>query len=344
MRLEPPAFWYGPGPDWRSRLLAPIGGLAGRIAELRLRLVVPYRSQLPVLCIGNFTGGGTGKTPLALHVAALVARQGGVPAFLTRGFGGSERGPHRVNPAADIAARVGDEPLLLAQLAPTIVARDRAAGARLIEGLGTDAIIMDDGLQNPQLVKDLTIAVIDRSRGLGNGCVMPAGPLRMRLEAQLRLTDAIVVLAGGDGGAVVEPGLARRFDGPVLQAETVPKADALGLAGARVVAFAGIGRPEKLFRTLERCGAVVAERFAFPDHHVLSEAEAELLLRRSQELRAEIVTTEKDLVRLAAMGATGRLKSVARALPVALRFQGRDEDRLAELIATVLARSSMRGR
>jgi tetraacyldisaccharide 4'-kinase len=338
VRLEPPAFWYRQGSSPWASVLAPLGAVYGGIASARLSLTAAYRAQVPVICIGNFTGGGTGKTPLALAVAGLIRRQGAEPAFLTRGFGGSEAGPHQVDPAKDDAARVGDEPLLLARTATTIVARDRAAGARLIEGLGQRAIVMDDGLQNPQLRKDFTIAAIDRSRGLGNGRVMPAGPLRMGLDAQLRLTDAILILGGGDGEPPAEPGIARRFDGPVLQAETLPDAGAVRrLSGARVVAFAGIARPEKLFRTLERLGAVLAEAIAFPDHHALDERDARRVLARAEALRARIVTTEKDLVRLGGLGAVGRLREAAEALPVEVRFCGRDEERLSALLAAVLA-------
>ncbi len=203
MRLDEPGWWYGTGADERPGLTAHVrtpvlralSRLYGRIVEQRFHRRQPYRSRYPVICVGNFVAGGTGKTPLALLIARLIIAQGGNPVFLTRGYGGRERGPVWVSEGANAAWRFGDEPLLLARVAPTLVARDRKAGVHMIEDSGRDvaAVIMDDGLQNPALVKDLSIAVIDGVRGLGNGEVIPAGPLRAPMAFQLGLVDAIAV-------------------------------------------------------------------------------------------------------------------------------------------------------
>src|SRR6476661_643641 len=195
VRLDEPSWWYAPAPGRLAMLLQPLGAIYGRVAEARYFRTTPYRSRLPVICIGNFTSGGTGKTPLAIHLCERLKAAGHEPAVLTRGYGGRLSGPYWVNAASDVARDVGDEALLLARAAPTLVARDRRAGAHAIE-MGphpVTVIVMDDGLQNPGLAKDLTIAVVDGGRGLGNGLTMPAGPLRAPLPFQLELTDAIVV-------------------------------------------------------------------------------------------------------------------------------------------------------
>ncbi len=196
MRLEAPFWWYRRTGALASAL-APLGRLYGRLAEARAARVEPYRSRLPVICIGNFTAGGGGKTPTAIAVASLLAELGARPAFLTRGYGGSSAGPILVKKGQS-AEEVGDEPLLLAEAAPTVVSADRPAGAAAIEATEADIIVMDDGFQNPSLAKDLSLVVVDAAAGIGNGLIIPAGPLRAPLEAQLARADALVVI--GEGG------------------------------------------------------------------------------------------------------------------------------------------------
>jgi tetraacyldisaccharide 4'-kinase len=296
-------------------MLRPAGSLYGAVASARLQRV-GYRSRLPVVCIGNFTAGGAGKTPMAIWVAEELKRLGRKPAFLSRGYGGTIAGPHLVDAARGTAWHVGDEPLLLAKIAPAVVARDRAAGARLIETLEADVIVMDDGLQNPSLVKDLAIAVTDAATGIGNGLVMPAGPLRAPLDAQLRLVDGIV---GIDSGDAAEDRLALpQWTGPIHRARLVARGDTDWLRGRRVFAFAGIGRPEKFFATLRCLGAELMACEYFPDHHPFTEDESERLLARAREMDALLVTTEKDLVRLSGNDRLAPLARVARALPVAI--------------------------
>ncbi|MBI4723881.1 MAG: tetraacyldisaccharide 4'-kinase, partial [Rhodomicrobium sp.] len=204
MRLEPPSWWYGGRIPLAAWGLLPISAIYGAIVQRRFRKASPYRSKLPVICVGNFTMGGAGKTPVALKLASLLHDLGRKPGFLTRGYGGRERGPHMVDGARDNAARVGDEPLLLAEAATTVVSRDRPGGARLLETLGPDTIIMDDGFQNPSLKKDFSLIVIDAGSGIGSGRVFPLGPLRAPLAFQAGMADAILLLGRGAGGEAQE--------------------------------------------------------------------------------------------------------------------------------------------
>ena len=338
MRLEPPSWWHGSSPADRLKaaLLSPAGWLYGAAAQARFALATPYRSSLPVICAGNFTVGGAGKTPLALALAEIARGLGHRPAFLTRGYGGSLAGPHKVEPERDGAPEVGDEALLLARAAPTVLARIRPDGAKAIEALGASLIIMDDGFQNPSLAKDMAVIAVDAGAGFGNGRVFPAGPLRAPLAAQLRRASLAVWI--GEGG-----GVEADFNGcpPVIKARLRPADGGEWLRGARVAAFSGIGRPAKFFATLRECGAEIVAAEAFPDHHGFTEAEARALITRTEALGAIPVTTEKDWVRI--VGATGplaELKAKARALPVRLVFAAEDENRLIELVAARLNRQA----
>lgn len=321
--------------------LAPLAALYGWAARARYARVAPYRSRLPVLCAGNLTVGGTGKTPLVLHLCERLRAAGLRPVLLTRGYGGWHAGPHPVG-GSDTAADVGDEALLLARSAPTVVARDRSAGARAIEtgAAEADVIVMDDGLQNPQLAKDLSFAVIDGSRGLGNGRVMPAGPLRAPLDFQLGLVDAIVVneAAAGAGRSVAER-LRHRFNGPVLRSATVVAGDAAWLTGQRVIAWAGIGAPQRFFAMLRALGAEIAEAVPFRDHQLLGQADARRLLDLARGHRACLVSTEKDMARIeGGTDALAELAAATRAVPIKLAFAEPDAGRLAALIDSAVKR------
>ena len=345
MPVREPRWWYGAQGSGVARLLRPIGALTGWIAERRWHAAQPYTSQLPVICIGNFTAGGTGKTPLALEVARLLLAAGEAPVFLSRGYGGSERGPHLVDPAADTATKVGDEVLLLARNAPAFVARDRATGAKAIETAvasgrcpGT-VIVMDDGLQNPSLTKDLTIAVVDGGRGFGNGAIVPAGPLRASVDFQMKLADAIVVnQPPGAPGPVIQ-NLKRQFTGPMLDATPAPAGETSWLTATPLVAIAGIGNPARFFDLLRSLGGNVIETIAFADHQPLREGDATHVLDLAASRGAAIVTTEKDLARLqGTQGACRRLRDSARALPIRLAWSDGDEQRLASLLTATLVR------
>jgi tetraacyldisaccharide 4'-kinase len=312
--MQAPAFWQQGGP--LAALLAPAGHLYALAGRLRRALTRPARTACPVICVGNLTAGGSGKTPTALALAERLAALGRRPVFLTRGYGGLERGPLLVDPAGHDAAAVGDEPLLLAALAPTVVARDRAAGARLAATLG-DVIVMDDGFQNPRLAKDLSLLVFDGGAGLGNGRCIPAGPLREGLAEGLARAQACVLI-GKDA-----TGLAGRLGAlPLLRASLEP--EARNLAGRPVLAFAGIGRPEKFFATLRGLGAELVAARGFPDHHAYRPAELAALRAEAAAAGAALVTTSKDLARLPA----DERRDVT-ALAVRLVFADRDAlDRL----------------
>jgi tetraacyldisaccharide 4'-kinase len=289
--MRTPGFWHR-RPGLVARLLWPLGRLYGAVTAWRMAR--RGRSVgIPVICIGNFTAGGTGKTPAAIHVAQLLLSQGRRPVFLSRGHGGRLAGPAQVDPARHSAADCGDEPLLLARIAPVVVAQDRIAGARLAAGLGADVIVMDDGLQNPSLAKDAVIAVVDGATGFGNGYCLPAGPLRAPLWRQWPHADAVLIV-GEDATDVA--GLAGGR--PVLRGRLAPAAsDVAALAGRRLLAFAGIGRPSKFFDTLREAGLDVARTQAFADHHPYSVADADRLEALAAAEGLLPVTTEKDAVR-----------------------------------------------
>jgi tetraacyldisaccharide 4'-kinase len=331
--LDEPAWWYRDRAGVIAACLAPLAALYGRVAEARYARVTPYRSRLPVLCVGNLTAGGTGKTPLVLHLCRHLAAAGLSPAVLTRGYGGRLAGPHWVG-GGDSAGDVGDEALLLARSAPVLVCSDRGAGARAIEATTADVIVMDDGLQNPQLAKDLALAVVDGSRGLGNGHVLPAGPLRAPLGFQLALVDALVVNAADvAAGAATAVSLRQRFDGPILRCTTQAAGDAAWLKGQRVVAWAGIGAPQRFFAMLRGLGAAVAAAVAFRDHQVPGTADARRLLALARAHGALLISTEKDMARLTgASGVLADLAAATRPLPIELVFAEPDAGRLAALV------------
>jgi tetraacyldisaccharide 4'-kinase len=325
--MRAPAFWWAEAPSPLAHLLAPAGQLYGVIAAARMRRP-GWRAPLPVVCIGNLTVGGAGKTPVAIAVAAVLRARGEGPVFLSRGYGGTLAGPVLVEPDRHDAAAVGDEPLLLARHAPVVVSRDRVAGARLAANHGS-VIVMDDGLQNPSLVKDVAFAVVDGATGLGNGLVFPAGPLRAPLAAQLRHVHGLVIVGAGKPGTL--PAWA---DGrPVFDGHLMPDARAAaGLSGRRVLAFAGIGRPDKFFATLRAVGADVVEAVGFGDHQPYRDQHLAALAARAKALAAIPVTTEKDAARL---GTRSRLLPGLAVLPVS--FVADEENALADFLAQRLA-------
>ena len=282
--MRAPDFWQKDGA--LAALLSPLGALYGASVAFKARNAKPFYPGLPVICVGNLTAGGSGKTPIAMAIAEMARARGHKPYFLTRGYGGSESGPALAS-RGHSAAVMGDEALLLARTAPTIVARDRAAGARLAVEKGASVLVMDDGHQNFALRKSLSLVVVDAEAGFGNGRQIPAGPLREPIAQGLARADAVVLM--GDG----EPDL-KNYGGPVLRAHL--KADGAAFAGTDVFAFAGIGRPEKFIASLEESGANITGRCFFADHHRY--AEDEILQLKMVAGSAMLVTTEKDFVRL----------------------------------------------
>lgn len=316
-----PGFWWQTGGSLPAQLLSPLGSLWGGMVARRMQREPAVRAPIPVLCVGNFTIGGEGKTPTALALRDLLAEAVPAPSFLTRGYGGSEAGPVVVDPAVHTAAQVGDEALLLAADARTVVAHDRGAGGRHLAEAGAGLVIMDDGFQNPGLAKDFSLIVVDAGRGIGNRRVLPAGPLRAPLAVQAARTDALLVIGEGEGAdPVIAAVRAARGDVPMFHAAlTVAEPDRW--AGRRVLAYAGIGRPEKFFHSLREAGAELVEHSAFPDHHAFTEAEAAALLARADAHRLVLATTAKDLARLSGRsGAAGTLRQRSEALRVKLEF------------------------
>jgi tetraacyldisaccharide 4'-kinase len=290
--MRAPEFWSSK-PGVAAALLSPIAALYA--ATTARRMARPgQKLALPVICCGNATAGGAGKTTVALDLGERLRARGLAPHFLLRGYGGKLKGPASVDPAAHDSRAVGDEALLLAALAPTWVSADRAAGGAAAEGAGAQAIIMDDGLQNPTLEKTLSLLIIDGSYGFGNGRVIPSGPLREPVAAAAARCQAAVLIGEDETGALAQlpPGL------PVLRARLVPGPEAAALAGKPVVAFCGIANPRKFFTTLQEAGAVIAARLPFADHYPFDDQEIRDILTEAEKLRAIPVTTRKDIVRI----------------------------------------------
>ena len=340
---EPVFWWTAPGAG--AAMLAPVAAAYGAIAARRMAQA-GARAGVPVVCVGNFTVGGAGKTPSAIAIARRLIAGGRRPAFLSRGYGGRMRGPLVIDPdrRGFTATEVGDEPLLLARTAPAVVARDRPAGAAAAVAAGADCIVMDDGLQNPSLAKDLRIAVVDGRRGIGNGRVFPAGPLRAPLGAQLDHVDAVLVVGAADTSEAeraAEPesaavAAARARGLPVLRGDLRPDPEvAASLAGRRVLAFAGIADPGKFFATLEACGIPAAVRRRFPDHHPYGPREIAELVATAEQEGLVLTTTEKDMARLGGEPAAKTLALMAVPLPVTLQF--RDPDAVDVLLRRVMA-------
>jgi len=339
--MREPAFWWrADGRGGLASLLAPLAAIYGAVAAARLARG-GRQAAIPVVCIGNLTVGGAGKTPAALAAARMLAAAGERPMFLSRGYGGALAGPLTVDPARHRAREVGDEPLLLARAAAAIVARERVAGAAMAVAAGGSVIVMDDGFQNPSLAKDVSVLVVDARRGIGNGRVIPAGPLRAPLDAQLARTDALIVVGTGDAAAEVAAA-ARTRQLPVLSASLQPDAGVVAaLRNRRVLAFAGIGDPGKFFATLTDAGIAVGGTRSFPDHHRYTVAQATALCRDAERDGLALVTTEKDLARLAGEEGMAPLAARAVALPVTLSFA--DEEAVRRLLLERIARAPKHG-
>jgi tetraacyldisaccharide 4'-kinase len=317
--MQAPSFWWRK-PGAEAALLAPLAWIYGAIAARRMQMP-GTRADIPVICIGNPTAGGAGKTPTALALAALLTQQGHRPALLTRGYGGRLAGPVRVDVTEHDASDVGDEALLLARRFPTIVAHDRVQGAREAFGEGATVIVMDDGFQNPSLVKDVSILVVDSMRGIGNGRTLPAGPLRAPLAPQLAAAQALLIVGEPDERSERLVVQATAAGLPIFRGTLQPDAGAIAeVAGRRVLAFAGIGDPDKFFRTLERSGIEAPVRRGFPDHHRYTEQEAAQLLEEAARDKLLLLTTEKDAARFTTHGRIGELARQAKTLPVTLEL------------------------
>lgn len=321
--MRSPRFWEMEG--WLSVVLAPLSLLWATGGRLHRALANPYQAAIPVICVGNLVVGGTGKTPVTLAIAEYLKSQGMRPHLLSRGYGATAKGPTLVDPQRHDATKVGDEALLLAAVAPTWVSGNRAASARAAEAAGATCLILDDGLQNPTLEKDLSLIVVDGGYGFGNGHLVPAGPLREPIKEGLRRASAVVLV--GRDGTRVEQTLAKRV--PVLRGRLVPTDSLEVLADKRLLAFAGIGRPTKFFEMLSEAGLTVVKAYDFSDHHPYREAEVEALLETAAALDAVPVTTAKDAIRLSA-----RLRERVHIIPV--QFLWEDADAITAMLHSVL--------
>lgn len=336
--MREPSFWWHP-PGTAALLLAPLAACYGVVSGARMRCA-GWRAAVPVVCVGNLTVGGAGKTPTAIALVRMLVAAGERPFVLTRGYGGRLAGPVRVDPQTHVAAEVGDEPLLLARAAPTIVSGDRVAGARAAQAAGATVIVMDDGFQNPSLAKDMSLVVVDGRRGIGNGRVVPAGPLRAPLATQLASASALLVIGDlRDGRPVIS---ANASGIPLFRGRLEPDPQVLAaLAGKRVLAFAGIGDPEKFFKTVSEAGIETVRTQSFADHHRYTGAEAATLVAAAERDDLVLLTTEKDYARITGDGALSVLAACARTLPVSLRVD--DQGALDRLVCERLRDQGMSG-
>jgi tetraacyldisaccharide 4'-kinase len=312
--MRAPRFWYRP-PGLAAALLSPLGALYAAATARRLARGPRERVGVPVICVGNVNAGGTGKTPAVIALAERLRDRGVAPHVVSRGHGGSLEGPVRVDERRHNASEVGDEALLLAAFAPTWVARDRLAGARAAVAAGAEAILLDDGFQNPALAQDLSLVVVDAEWGFGNGRVVPAGPLREPVATGLARADFLLTVGSDAAQARFSERYTDEIDRPRLQGRLEPLPTGLPLRGMPVLAFAGIGHPEKFFATLREMGADLRATHALSDHQPLPDALMTRMLREASALGAQVVTTEKDAVRLSAA-----LRRKVMTVPVRLRI------------------------
>ena len=312
--MKTPTYWKHK--NFTSDLLWPLGRIYNCATNLRIKLKSAKKVDIPVICIGNITAGGTGKTPVAVSIAALLQKQGKKPFFVSRGYGGSLKNIV-VNAQKHTPQQCGDEPLILARQAPVVVNPDRYAGALTAAQNGAELIIMDDGFQNPGLHKDLSFLVFDGNFGLGNGRCIPSGPLREDLESGLKRADAAIII-GTD-----RCNLRSRFDIPCFSAQIAPAP--LKIKNPHITAFAGIGRPSKFYRSLKDCGFNLLKTHDFPDHHCYSEEELFALISEAEKLGADIYTTSKDYVKI-----PSELKNRFKVLEIAIQWE--DETALLDFI------------
>jgi tetraacyldisaccharide 4'-kinase len=298
--------------DWRAWALSPISFVYGRVAGRRMARGRRAQIPLPVICVGNFTVGGAGKTPTAIALARAAKQRGLRPGFLSRGYGGSLDVTTLVDPEHHRAEAVGDEALLLAREALTVISRKRIDGAHRLIAEGADLIIMDDGFQSARLAIDFALVVVDTVRGIGNGHLVPGGPVRAPIGEQMRQLSAILKVGDGEAADRLVRKAARA--GKQIHVAALRPRQQQSLSGSSVLAFTGIADPEKFYRTVQEVGGLIAVRRSFPDHHFFSEDEIVSLLEDARSQGLTLVTTAKDAVRLA--GHHGPAEELLKSLQV----------------------------
>jgi tetraacyldisaccharide 4'-kinase len=298
--LKTPDFWYrkpDQQPSAGEMALMPVARIYEMLYHLHQSSKSAYKAGVPVVCIGNIVAGGTGKTPTAIALLKFIREAGFAqnPHFLIRGYGGSETGPVLVDPVMHSAWEVGDEALILVRNAPTVVATDRAEGARFSERRGADLILMDDGLQNPGIHKDLKLVVVNGEMGFGNEKLIPAGPLRQPLIEGLKNADACILIGNDERGALENLPAGK----PVIKAKLMSRPDSIVDRDAKYLAFAGLGYPDKFFKFLkDNVGLNVVETIRFADHCPYTEYDMRVLKAKADALGARLITTEKDILRI----------------------------------------------
>ena len=327
--MQAPKFWYR-SRSWQAVLLSPLGALYAWATVRRQKNARPTRVDIPVVCIGNLNVGGTGKTPTTIAIAQMLTSRGIAVHIVSRGYGGSLQAVTQVDPRTHTADETGDEPLLMAAFAPTWIANERVAGARAAQNVGADIILLDDGFQDPSLIKDLSIVVVDATREFGNGRCLPAGPLREPVHVGLKRTDAVISIGEPQAQSQFRERSADQL-GRIAHITASLKPIEMGMpwAEGRYLAFAGIGDPEKFFATLRRLGAPLVRTVALDDHQKLARPMIQRLMKEAQSMNAQLVTTEKDAARLPA-----DLRSGILSLPVRLEFD--DANALETLLEPVL--------
>ncbi len=329
--MRTPCFWSR-RLGLAALLLAPLSWLYDLAVRLRWKFTKPERVERPVICVGDFTLGGAGKTPAVIFIAERLKRWGERPFILSRGYGGSLHGPHIVDPDKDRPQDVGDEPLLLARVAPTIIGADRVLSAQMAIEHHASVLIMDDGMQNPHLQKTLTLALADEQNGFGNARVFPAGPLRAALSWQEKRIDAVIVIKSGNAARHAS---LDRLQFPYRFPASLQTQDAEWLADRGVLAFCGIGKPEKFRATLQKLGARIFHFEIFPDHHIYTALDARRLIALATKENLTLVTTEKDRVRLQGLDATrGQLTGLTNS--VAVKFAPDDNEAFDALLKRTL--------
>ena len=315
--MKTPNFWKQN--NWLSNILLPLSTIYATATKLRIKLHSPYKAKCPVICIGNLTAGGTGKTPVSLSVVEMLQNMGKKPFFISRGYGGRIHNV-MVNKQVHTPQQVGDEPLLLAEQAPTVVNPDRATAAQMAIAHGADCLVMDDGFQNPGLYKNISFLVFDGNYGIGNGRVIPAGPLRETLDSGLKRAQAVIIL--GDD----KTNIASKINLPIFYGKITEQQPEN--TSRPVLAFAGIGHPEKFYNSLAKCGLNVVKTHNFPDHYFYTRAELNKLIEYAKKHDLDIYTTSKDFVKIPLS-----LQKEFKVLQIKVRWQ--NPDKLKDFLQSV---------